>query len=583
MTTTVIYKYDINARGLTQTEHIDKQLGLCRLYRNKLIELERSRRAEVNKTRRALFPDYDQLQQEYDRASAEVDKLRDEVAKANQKARRKCVTKEQRAAIKVAADSRRSVYATLRERRQALWEDPTFKTKMQEIEERHALACKEARRWISNDKGLYSYSYIGVEESLKDLRKGPPPEFRKWDGSGRLCCQIQLGKTYPFPMTWDRACSGLDSRLRVKQVDGKRWLVSVRLGSSGVGNREPVWVDCPIVLHRPLPEGSVIKWVYLLRRREGLRGNREAGRVETVWGYSLCFVITRAEGYDKEDRAEAGSVAIDVGWRLVEDGLRVAYWVGSDGREGSLVIPSERLEYARKCRDLQSIRDQHFDEIKARLLEYVAGLDEVPAWLAEGTAHLAQWRSKVKLLQLLDKWQRHAGDGEIYEALVAWRRKELHLCRWETDQREKWGRWRKDFYRCFWARLRREYRRAVVENLNVSQMRRKAGPEEERDGGLIPYRNFASVGLLLSLATMDLVKRPAEYTTVTCHKCGKVCDWDKAELRHTCEHCGADWDQDANACRNLLASGEVVDEKPSPSRGSEEEGRSADTPFGLLE
>ena len=51
-----------------------------------------------------------------------------------------------------------------------------------------------------------------------------------------------------------------------------------------------------------------------------------------------------------------------------------------------------------------------------------------------------------------------------------------------------------------------------------------------------------------------LVTVPAEYTTVDCSRCGSRERFDAAaELRHRCGACGSEWDQDANAARNLLS------------------------------
>lgn len=51
-----------------------------------------------------------------------------------------------------------------------------------------------------------------------------------------------------------------------------------------------------------------------------------------------------------------------------------------------------------------------------------------------------------------------------------------------------------------------------------------------------------------------VLEMPAAGTTIRCAACGDVDDtWDRAaHLVHTCRTCGQRWDQDANACRNLL-------------------------------
>lgn len=587
MSGTIVYQYDVDKSGLTEeaADYVDRQLQLCRAYRNKLIELERERRRLVNEARLQLFPHYDAVESAFLEADAAVKALLGQVSKQNSKARNKrTATPEQRAALSQARAARKVAAKRLKEVRDQLWDDETFQAELEAIEEGHGVRRKAARRWCSRELGLYSFSYVGVEDSLRDIRKGAPPEFKKWDGSGRLCCQIQLNKAYWRPVTWERVLSGEDTRLRAR-AEGKLTIVSIRLGSTGKGGRSPLWVDCPIVMHRGLPEDAVVKWVYLIRRRAGLVGNRARNRTETVWSYKVCFVLSRERGFDKEDRAPSGRVAIDVAWRGVEGtahnawrqvdaGVRAAYWVGDDGRHGQLVIPDQKRAYYEYVEELQSRRDNLFNDMMDRLRPFVASLgDDAPEWLREVAPHLHVIRSKRRILELMDAWgdDRLPGDGEVWSAMCDWRRRELRTYRQETNQRRKFERWRKDFYRRWWAEMRRRYRTAVVEKLDLAEMRRRPLPTEERSAGLIRYRNLVSVGTFLGVASMDLVRTAPEFTTVRCHACGGLCDWDAAaELEHTCEHCGAHWDQDYNACHNLFAQADADAEAAAAGAGEGE-------------
>jgi transposase len=51
-------------------------------------------------------------------------------------------------------------------------------------------------------------------------------------------------------------------------------------------------------------------------------------------------------------------------------------------------------------------------------------------------------------------------------------------------------------------------------------------------------------------------------TTQRCAVCGCEDRWDAAtQVDHVCVACGRSWDQDANACRNMLAARERGDGK----------------------
>src|SRR5262249_10084792 len=137
----------------------------------------------------------------------------------------------------------------------------------------------------------------------------------------------------------------------------RRTRAYLRIGSNA---REPVWAEVPVVLHRPLPEDATIKWVYLVRRH-----------VATHEEWWLQFVVAQAQGFAKADAATSGTVAVDVGWRRLASGLRVAYWVGDDGAEGQLVLPQAILTRLRKVEELQAIRDKHFDAMRGELAAWL--------------------------------------------------------------------------------------------------------------------------------------------------------------------------------------------------------------------
>lgn len=124
------------------------------------------------------------------------------------------------------------------------------------------------------------------------------------------------------------------------------------------------------------------------------------------------------------------------------------------------------------------------------------------------------------------------------------------------------ARWRRDMYRKFAAGLTQE---VWAGDFNIKKLK------EKEDAIGIWYANRAAGGELLEcLGFKPRTKSGKGWArikcvdaTTICHVCRQKCVWDaKKDLEHTCEHCGATWDQDDNHCRNLLARGIVPGNTP---------------------
>jgi transposase len=171
------------------------------------------------------------------------------------------------------------------------------------------------------------------------------------------------------------------------------------------------------------------------------------------------------------------------------------------------------------------------------------------------------------------KWRdnRIAGDEEIYRWLEGYkvirddkphydgfRKQDKHLYDWQEHQRRKSRVKRELQYREFAAMLRRQYATVAIEDINWRDELQTLPPAEknETNAGARLYMRVAAVGSLIRFLTENMrhtVKVDPEWSTKTCHACGKIDNFDSAtELVHTCRHCQTTWDQDANASLNLL-------------------------------
>jgi hypothetical protein len=262
-----------------------------------------------------------------------------------------------------------------------------------------------------------------------------------------------------------------------------------------------------------------------------------------------------------------GAVAVDVGWRWLGDRLRVAYWVGLDGRCGELAIGEHDLDRWLYADVLQSEQDRRFDAMRAHIIAWRERVGPaMPDWLAEAFATLPKWRSTGRLAALCRRWgqERVDGDAELMPVLDEWMKRDCRLHTERSCLLKKAARWREDLYRQFAADLQNRYQTLLVEDADWRDLLRAPDvTDEDETNRRRRYARIASPGMMRQIlrACGRAVKLASEYTTQRCGACGEIEAFDAAEnLVHTCRHCGARWDQDENACRIMLGlhSGELA-------------------------
>lgn len=447
--------------------------------------------------------------------------------------------------------------------------------------------ASRARRRARADSGLYHGTYVVVENAVKAAvekraKLGQPPRHR-WVDTVKVGTQCQGGDT--------RRKFKLEGLVRRGQ-NGKRSraVACVRIASTDKG--EPIWCELPIVMHRPLPEGASILWAYVVQRRTGSRRR-----------YEVQLTISMEETRSGQ-RVEA--VAVDVGWRRMPGHVRAAYWVGTDGREGEIRVPDAILHKLEHADHLRSLADTLFDSVRAVVVQYQSELPELPmirrsgelvpmldgiqrwrahrklvrvaraAWSAASQKTVPLWsewrvgrkRDRLHLMPTPQEARKVAGDDWLTWYLDCWRRQDEHLTSWAADERTKAIRARDEIFKVNAKRLASEYQTLVLEGdgskksglLDLSKLARCAEPTEAESKADDAQRSqrvkVASAECRAALVKAfrgDVEPEPLERTTTECHHCHGVCEWDTArKLAHKCEHCGESWDQDQNACMNLL-------------------------------
>lgn len=453
---------------------VDEQLRRAHRFKNDLIAIERARR-EAYTAIVGEAPSVAELDARIAEMVAERAALRAETQRARAEARRRIEMPtdaakriaELKALIKQARAERRAARAASKDPRIEL-----CNARAAEMVRLHHLAC-----------GLRpSGTYLHIEKAVEATRKGRPPKFRRWDGSGRIVVQTTARGTNGLPVP--ALLAGADNRIRIDLVPQVRRtkrhpegiavpnsaLLRMRVGEA----RE--WASFPVIMHRPLPEDGIVKWAWVQRRRIGTR-----------WRWELQIVL---EAPSFATRPRAGhAVAVDFGAKGKHADRLVALAVGTDGEVHRLRLPDDEPRAGGRVKrgthaalahvdSLRAIRDRNFNDSRETLLDWLAESDP-PTWLAEAVRWMPQWRSPKRLVRLVHAWreQRFEGDETIFAALDAWRRQDRHLYQWESDERAKALARRREVARTWAAELARKYAHLVTEDVDLARMRRNAAPE----------------------------------------------------------------------------------------------------------
>jgi len=543
-----------------------EQLRLRRLYWNGLVELHN--RYLIDRYREITWvPERDVLDGMY----KELEELREQLKQGRQKCRgtgsdKTKHGKELKAKIKKlekeAGRYYRDVYKPAYQKHKA---QEHIKQELAANDQEFSERWKQLRCEMV-EQGLYWGNYDDINRNYdcyirrQSLRKGRHLKFRRWDGTGKVHLRLMRDMILSASEVFD----GKSNWVQIAPVDERAWTsesrrerrrhcwtkIRVRIQSEG---RRPVWGELPMCMHRPLPAGE-IRTVSV--RREVIAG----------WPrYSVSIGVMVPDVPCKPDDSRP-SVALDIGWRrLDKNRVRVAYWYSSDGAHGEVIMEEETVSQFLKVDDLRSIRDNYFNEIKEKLVSFVRN-NNIPEWLKEERYIWSpRWRSIVKLVKLVKKWERFSGDEEIYRELECWYRRERHLYQYEANLRDQIHARRWEQYRVFSSRVARWFGRVYMEDIDLSRMSRKPKPEDGTAVSTLPnrYRVIAAPGEFRSILESACkregiyVKRiEPQHTTQECHGCGRVEKFNaSAMLERECPHCGLRWDQDFNAAKNILERG----------------------------
>ena len=536
---TKVYKY--GALPPTNEQEVLDIVYQRHAYKNQIIENDRARRKEVSAAIEKEFPLVGEWQTHIDELSIQIDEVRQQIKDVKKKARKSVKTPELSAKVK----------GLIAERKELNSVKPTQKEMysckaVKAIEEKYIVIKKKSRA----DSNLYWGSYGSAEDDLRDIRKGKPADFQRFNKAG--CISVQVQK----PNSLEQVLAGENSHCQIlphpKNADSKN-SGRLRILKIRISRDQTEFAYIPFIFHRPLPVDCNISWAKVFYKTVGTR--RE---------WNVQFSLNRPVWPRHNGE---GKIAIDIGWRKQADGgVRIAYWSDSH-RHGAIIIPADQIARLNKADDIRSTCDTNFNTCIKNLVQWKEELLNQPDWFVEQTARLSQWKSQARLAKVVGYWRSHRfeGDTEAFGACDAWRKHDKHLLNWETGCRERFYNWRNNFYRELARNMADKYACVILEDFDTHKAVQKAKPEEEETknyGRSNKQKVAVSTFLGYLIEVMDHVKIKPEYTSKQCHNCGHICNLE-AEPEFTCPKCSLTWDRDYNASVNILTKGggEIFDKE----------------------
>jgi hypothetical protein len=571
-----VYEYGL-LDPITNASMVEDQLRSAHRYRNVLVEIERERRTRVREIL-AGHVDTVVLADEVARLTTDLEAAQTRIKQSRAASRKRSETVEDRAAVRELAGQLKAARAQLKEAKATVAKDPMIQRALKTADQRaHDRQIEERKRC-----GVYWSTYLLIEEDIDRARKSKmDPRFARFTGEGRVSAQLQGGIAWSEIAT-DTQLQILDAPdPRIGRRAGTRKLLRLRVGSAP-GSRQPIWAEWPMILHRVPPEGARIKRATVTRWRRDCR--RWEWRLQLILDLSACKT---------KPRTTEGACALNLGWAKTDRGLRAGFVVGNDGERTEIVLPPSIMDRLDKANAIRAQRDLNLDAMKPQLAAWLETHpfptppeDAAAGSLKARADHLHAWRSADRFFNLARAWrdQRFEGDEEGYAILETWRYRDEHLQRYEAGMRRGALGHRREIYRVIGAELAKRYRMLVVDDTDLRTFQRspEAGSVRVEFDAVKRAQHVASPSeLRMQLANAFGDAATAELSAVDvtrkCHACEAINDWDRTSSgrEHACTSCGVVWDQDVNACLNLLGEWKRVESGWEAARAAKAANRKA--------
>lgn len=576
-------------RPTESADLVDDQMRLAHRYRNVLVEIEIERRDAIRKAL-ASHPDTAPIEVAINAKVAQYEIARQEILGMRSKTRKRGETPEMRTKARELAKELRELRSQRKEARKGITGDAEVQAAIATAEEHSRERVRQARKVCGVYWGTYLLQEADADRSRQEMA---PPKFRRWNEEGRVSAQLQGGISIDELHGQDTQVAIVEGdrprpqqRGRMLQTQPFLWL---RVGSTA--SRGPVWAKWPMIYHRPLPPESRIKVVTVARHRRNC----------TEWRWT-AYITVEFPG-ELRVAPSSGAIALNLGFCLRPDNeIRSGYLVADDGHEQEIRVPASVIDAINKSDSIRSIRDKNLDAMRTefcawrdsildmhsqgvaaasgdawqRLCHYIAyqgprlplllvrdGTRSRPILLWDLLKSIHLWRSADRFRWLAIAWRSHRFrfDDDGYAILEAWRYRDTHLEHYETGMRTKAMGRRRETYRIAAAALAAKYRTLILGDANFKVTAKDPAPESD-ESKISPQRRqqfLASVSELRNAFSNAfsgrVVKQSDVDTTRRCASCQHInLSFDRLDpsRMRKCPNCHAEWDMDANNCRNHL-------------------------------
>lgn len=580
----LIYRYLVEPASLKDSEELRRQLRLATEYQVTLARIE-------NGVRDAL----DAIMRE-DPAVVAAEAALQALLAATPEAENPGEAQEAKA----------RAAASVKKQRDLRRQQASYQLQAAEVYARQKLISKAARANISA-RGLYWGTYNCVEEAHDRACKSTLfwdrlKLHRSWT---TIAGQIQS----PRFLTFQALMEGADSRARVSakayplgprvdhfatvgeagvtrnkgdQLRPAAWRqLQLRVGSTGIGNRIPIWLTCHVLmdhsgggrgkdkLPRRPPDHAHVTWLKLHMTDRVLRSvpDPATGARKIVprerWELQLT-VETPAPA----QRPGTQTVGIDIGWRRVEGGIRVAYAVTDRGTD-ELVIADAVLARRTHADQIRATRDQHLNVLRASILE-LRNDPATPAWFQTATNHAHSWQRLGHFVYLHRQCVRELATYPHLSRLIlqaeAILKQDQHLRDYEAGERRRQRLQIKGQTEAWLARVLAEHAVLGIEaTIRIDKMlARKTATSPQAREAAVAHREVSPGALrvraiqMAKTRGMRVIEVEPAGTTYTCPACGADRRPLPLSVVITCPQCNVSEDQDLTAAREIARRASIV-------------------------
>ncbi len=552
---TMVFEYYLRSPEKEQEQIVIQQLRASYEYYNTLIRIEQNRRNQFRAIQ-SQDPKIAQLELEISSLDTEIDLHLTSIQNTRSTNRKNVLDKKDVDRVKSLKADRKLKRDELKIAKKSFCDNLIFQKACEDIN----LFAKNESKAARKATPSYWGSYLLIENAIDAAKKSKTDPKRKyWDWTGRLGVQVQGGMSVS-------ELFGNDTRIQIDPVSLDAWYHPIR-GKRKYAQRQPklrfrinsddkgkpIFVEFPMIMHRPLPQNACIK---------------QANVIVTNRDRKLCYVLQLTVNIPEPVASPCtNGVGIDLGWRLMDSGdIRVAYGYDQKGTKIDLRLPKSITSLFQKAESIRAIRDKEFEDHRKIMIPLIQGV----TFPNINTTNIGLSKSFRRFHSLYLGWKANRQDGDqiAFDALETWHRKDRHLEQYEVGCRKRAMNYRREEYRKFAKQMTSTYGYLALENWNISKVALRPEIEDGTREQSEPQhqRVMACVSMLRQILIntakregVSIISVPAAYTTLECAACHKINTWDTSKnVCQTCENCDTVWDQDENAARNLLASGTVL-------------------------